>query len=166
MALTKQTGPVVAWSAGLLAGAGAGVVAALTSVFAGALMRASLPPVVPAAGSAFVAGLLGGLLYAWLSRVVSRPRLVFWIVALSLATIDSIFIATLGLPEVVETPPGVPIYGLLVPLGQLAALLGIGRLGQEHFPRAFLPADAVMHYVTATAIALLVPFWAGRPRRM
>ena len=164
MALTKPSGSFVAWRAGLLAGAGAGIVAALASVFAGALMRASLPPVVPAAGSAFVAGLLGGLLYAWLSRVVSRPRLVFWIVALSLATIDSIFIATLGLPEVVETPPGVPIYGLLVPLRQLAALLGIGRLGQEHFPRAFLPADAVMHYVTATAIALLVPFWAGPAR--
>jgi len=151
----------VAWSAGLLAGAKAGVVAALASVLAGVLMRARLPPVVPAAGSAFVAGLLGGLLYAWLSRIVSRPRLVFWLVTLSLATIDSIFIATLALPEIVETPPGVPIYGLLVPLRQLAALLGIGQLGQQHFPRAFLPADAVMHYVTATATALLVPLWAG-----
>ena len=89
MAPTRQTGPFVAWSAGLLAGAGAGIAAALASVFAGALMRASLPPAVPAAGSAFVAGLLGGLLYAWLCRIVSRPRLVFWIVALSLATIDS-----------------------------------------------------------------------------
>ena len=127
-------------------------------------MQARLPPAVPAAGSAFVASLLGGLFYAWLSRIVSRPRLVFWLVTLSVATIDSILIATMALPEIVETPPGVPIYGLLIPLRQLAALLGIGRLGQQHFPRAFLPADAVMHYVTATAIALLVPFWAGRTR--
>ena len=161
MAPPKQTGPFVAWRAGLLAGAKAGVAAALATVLAGALMRARLPPALPAAGSAFVAGLLGGLLYAWLSRIVSHPRLVFWLVTLSLATIDTIFIATLTLPDTIETPPGVPIYGLLVPLRQLAALLGIGRLGQQHFPRAFLPADAVMHYVTATAIALLVPLWAG-----
>ena len=165
-AVAQATHVRLTWAAGLLAGAGAGIVAALACLTAGHLMGSPLPPSVPAAGSAFAAGLLGGVLYVWLCRFTSRPWLTFAILTLLFATIDSLLIYKLPLPDVIETPPGVPIYGLLVPLRQVAALLGMGHQGHDYFPAASLPADAVMHFVTALVIILLVPLWATRARSM
>src|SRR5207302_6393190 len=122
---------VVGWGAGLLAGVGAGVVAALAGLAVGAAMRASIPPPLFVAWSAFAAGVLGGLLYAWLSRLLNRPAPAFWIITLALATIDSALIAFLPMPAV-ASPVRLPIVGLIVPLRQLAALVGIGRLGERH----------------------------------
>ena len=114
------------------------------------------------AWSAFVAGVVGGIVYAGLSRVVSRPVMSLWILAPTLATIDSVFIAVLPFPAGSNPPIGVPIYGLIVPVRQAAALLGIGHFGEHHFPAASLAAVTAVHYVTAVAVALLVPWWAGR----
>jgi len=73
MAQTRRTRQVVGWGFGLLAGVGAGVVAALAGLAVGAVMRASIPPPLFVAWSAFTAGVLGGLLYAGLSRLIDRP---------------------------------------------------------------------------------------------
>ena len=73
------------WAAGLRAGAGAGTLAALACLTAGHLMGSPLPPSEPAAGSAFAAGLLGGVPYVWLCRFTSRPRLTFAIVTILLS---------------------------------------------------------------------------------
>ena len=116
------------------------------------------------AWSAFVAGILGGLLYAWLHRFTRRPVLALWIITLGIATIDSLLIAALPFPAGPGPRIRVPIVGLIVPLRQLAALVGIGRFGEHHFPRASLPAVTVVHYVTAAAVSLIVPWWAGRGR--
>ena len=161
MAQTRRTRQVVGWGFGLLAGVGAGVVAALAGLAVGAVMRASIPPPFFVAWSAFAAGVLGGLLYAWLSRLLDRPAPALWIITLALATIDSALIAFLPMPAG-ASPVRLPIVGLIVPLRQLAALVGIGRLGERHFPAANLAADTLMHYTTAVAVAILVPAWAGR----
>jgi len=161
MAQTRRTRQVVGWGFGLLAGVGAGVVAALAGLAVGAVMRASIPPPFFVAWSAFAAGVLGGLLYAWLSRLLDRPAPALWIITLALATIDSALIAFLPMPAG-ASPVRLPIVGLIVPLRQLAALAGIGRLGERHFPAANLAADTLMHYTTAVAVALLVPAWARR----
>jgi len=161
MAQTRRTRQVVGWGFGLLAGVGAGVVAALAGLAVGAVMRASIPPPFFVAWSAFAAGVLGGLLYAWLSRLLDRPAPALWIITLALATIDSALIAFLPMPAG-ASPVRLPIVGLIVPLRQIAALVGIGRLGERHFPAANLAADTLMHYTTAVAVALLVPAWARR----
>lgn len=66
----SQVQPVPGWAASVLAGAGAGVVAALASVAAEIMMRAQLPPRVATLWSAFV---VAGILYGWLGRTVRRP---------------------------------------------------------------------------------------------
>ncbi len=150
----------VGWGAGLLAGIGAGIVAAAASVGVGIVMNAPIPPARAVAWSAFVAGVLGGLLYAWLSSVVSRPARWLWGITLALATIDSLLIGMFAMPE--GRGPNLPFVGLVVPIRQLATLLGMGRLGTRHFPAAYLAAVTAMHYVTAIAVSILVPWWAGR----
>src|SRR5207253_2217838 len=55
MAQTRRTRQVVGWGFGLLAGVGAGVVAALAGLVVGAVMRASIPPPLFVAWSAFTA---------------------------------------------------------------------------------------------------------------
>lgn len=111
-----------------------------------------------------MAGVLGGLLYAWLSRTAARPALALWIISLALATIDSLLIATLPLPAGSSAPLGIPIVGLVVPVKQVLALIGIAHFGTRRFPAPSLPADAAVHYVTAVVVSLLVPWWAGRKR--
>ena len=53
----------------------------------------------------------------------------------------------------------------MVPLQQAAALLGIGHFTNEHFPAKYLVSDTLLHYVTAVAVSILVPLWAGRKTR-
>jgi hypothetical protein len=112
-----------------------------------------------------VAGALGGLLYGWLSRISRRPVAALWVITLVVATIDSLLIAALPLPVGPNPSTGIPIVGLVVPIRQLFALVGIGRLGTHHFPAAYIAADTGTHYVTAAAVSLLVPSWA-RSRRV
>jgi hypothetical protein len=158
----KVVSQSIGWGAGVLAGAGAGIAAALACVAVELVLRARVPPTNPTAWSAFVAGVLGGIVYAGLSRVVSRPALALWIVSLAVATVDSIFIIALPLPAGPNPKIGIPIVGLMVPLRQAAALLGMGHLGDRHFPAEYLVNVTAIHYVTAVAVSLLVPWWAGR----
>jgi hypothetical protein len=151
------------WDRGFLAGVGAGVVAAAATV-AVSLIGGRVPPPISAGWSALVAGVAGGLLYVWLTRVSARPAAAFWIITLVLATIDTLFIALLRLPSGGATVLGVPIFGLVVPIKQLLALVGLGHFSAQHFPARFLPTDAAMHYVTAVVVSLLVPRWVG-PKR-
>lgn len=162
---TMESRGVVGWGAGLLAGVGAGIVAAVACLAVNAVFHARIPPADATAWSAFVAGVLGGILYAWLSRITSRPALTLWIVTLALATIDSILIITQPFPVGAGPLFGIPIWGLMVPLRQAAALLGIGHFTNEHFPANYLVSDTLLHYVTAVAVSILVPLWAGRKIR-
>jgi len=148
------------WGRGTLAGLGAGIVAAAATV-ATSLIGGRVPPPVPAAWSALVAGVVGGLLYVWLTRVASRPTTALWVIALVLATIDSLLITLLPLPSGSVILFGAPIIGLMVPIKQVLALVGLGHFGARHFPARFLATDAAMHYVTAAVVSLLVPWWAG-----
>ena len=151
------------WVACILAGAGAGVVAALASVGAEIVLQARLPPQIPTLWSAFVAGILGGILYGVLGRVVRRPVAALWVIALAVATIDSLLIAALPFASGPGPSMVIPIVGLVVPLRQLLALVGIGHLGTRYFPGQYLAADATTHYITAVAVSVLVPWWA-KPR--
>ena len=150
----------VGWGVGVLAGLGAGIVAAAATA-ATSLLGGRLPPAVPAAWSGFVAGIVGGLVYAWLTRITDRPVTVLWILTLVLATADSLLIALLPLPSGSASLFGIPIIGLLVPIKQVLALVGIGHFAAFRFPARALVTDAAMHYVTAVAVSLFVPRWAG-----
>ena len=162
---TMQGSEVVGWGSGLLAGAGAGIVAALACLAVNGIFHATIPPADATGWSAFVAGVLGGLLYAWLSRITSRPALTLWIVTLVLATIDSILIITQPFPAGTGRVFGIPLWGLMVPLRQAAALLGIGHFTGDPFPANYLFSDTLLHYVTAVAVSILVPLWARRKIR-
>src|ERR1700693_1063021 len=113
---------VPGWGASIIAGAGAGMGAALGSVGAEIVMHAQSPPRGATLWSAFVAGILGGTLYGWLGRVVRRPGAALWVITLVLATIDSLLIATLPGASGSNRLAGIPIVGLLAPLRQLLAL--------------------------------------------
>ena len=81
--------------------------------------------------------------------------------SLGIATLDNLLIALFPLPGAHEPHLGVPIDGLMIPLRQMAALAGFGHFGARFFPVAKLPADIIMHYVPAVAVAALVPWLAG-----
>ena len=148
-----------------MAGVGAGIVAAVACLAVNAVFRTRIPPADATAWSAFVAGVLGGLLYAWLTRITSRPALTLWIVTLALATIDSILIITQPFPAGAGPLFGIPIWGLMVPLEQAAALVGIGHFTGQRFPANYLVSTTLLHYVTAVAVSILVPWSAGRKTR-
>jgi hypothetical protein len=148
-------------SAFLAAGIGAGTLAALGSVGLQLAMGVRIAPLPEIAWSAFVAGIAGGLLYRALAQVAARPILALWVVSLGIATLDNLLIAFLPLPGGREPHLGIPIDGILVPLRQMAALAGLGHFGARFFPAGKLPADMLMHYVPAVAVAVLVPWWAG-----
>jgi hypothetical protein len=143
------------------AGIGAGIVAALGSVGVQLVMGVRIAPLPEIAWSAFVAGIAGGLLFRVLVGVAPRPILALWVVSLGIATLDNLLIASLPLPGGREPSLGIPIDGLLIPLRQIAALGGIGHFAARFFPTGKLPADMLMHYVPAVAVAVLVPWWAG-----
>ena len=162
---TMESSEVIGWGSGLVAGVGAGIVAAVACLAVNAVFRARIPPADATAWSAFVSGVLGGLLYAWLSRITSRPALTLWIVTLVLATIDSILIITQPFPVGAGPLFGIPIWGLMVPLEQAAALVGIGHFTGQRFPANYLVSTTLLHYVTAVAVSILVPWSAGRKTR-
>ena len=75
---------------------------------------------------------------------------------------DSILIATLP-GAAGSTPPVLyPLAGLIAPIRQVAALLGLGQFGPRRFPAQYLLANTMLHYVTAGSVAILVPLWARR----
>jgi hypothetical protein len=145
----------------LAAGVGAGIVAALGSVGVQLAIGVRIAPLQEIAWSAFVAGVAGGLLFRVLAGVTRRPILALWVVSLGIATLDNLLIAGLPLPGGHEPHLGIPIDGLLIPLRQMAALAGLGHFAARFFPAGKLPADMLMHYVPAVAVAALVPWWAG-----
>lgn len=144
----------------LAAGLGAGIVGAVSSVGAQLALGVRFPLLPDTALSAFFAGLAGGLVYAVLVGVVSRPVAVLWILSLGIATVDNLLIALLPLPAGPGLNVGIPIDGLIIPLEQLGALLGLGHFGTTHFPLMYLPADTLLHYIPALSVAALVPRWA------
>jgi len=148
----------------LVAGTVAGAVAAAASVGVQLAMGVRYPEAPETAWSAFVAGIAGGLLYAVLVRLVRHPARALWAASLGIATLDSLLIIALPLPAGHGPHLGIPIEGLVVPLRQMAALVGLGHLGARHFPAALLPADTVLHYIPAAAVAALVPWLAGTRR--
>ena len=143
----------------LAAGLGAGIVGAAGSVAAELALGVRFPPPTDTAWSAFFAGLAGGLLYAVLVGSVRRPVSILWILSLGIATVDNLLIALLPLPVGPGLQGGVPIDGLIIPIEQLGALLGIWHFGPTHFPVTYLPADMLLHYIPALAVAVLVPRW-------
>jgi hypothetical protein len=151
--------PGVGAGQGVLAGVGAGVVAAAGVLVTSALLHARIPPPVPAAGSAFVAGILGGLVYAFWSRSSARPAAALWITALFFATVISLLVALLPAP-VGGAGRLSFAAGLVVPLKQLLGLVGLYRFGPRGFPGPFVRVVVLQHYVTAVLVSLLVPRWA------
>ena len=145
----------------LLAGTGAGIVAAAASVAVQLLMGVRYPEPAETAWSAFAAGIAGGLLYSILTRISARPVRALWAISLAIATLDSAMVAFLPMPAGHGLRLGIPVEGLIVPVRQLAALVGMGHFGVRHFPTALLPADTVIHYIPAVAVALLVPKLMG-----
>lgn len=152
------------WGMSIIAGIAAGVVGALVNLGLEFGTGSPFPPHVATAWSTIAAGVLGGLLYGVLTRITSRPVAALWIITLLLATIDSLLIITQPFAEGSLTIAGLPIYGLVVPLKQAAALVGLGHSGQRHAPQAYLLIDTVVHYVTAVAVSLVVP-WIAKPQR-
>lgn len=150
------------WPAVLAAGAGAGVVAAIVAVGVEIVGHAPVPPRPATAWSAFVAGILGGLLYGVLCRTTRRPVAAFWVLTLAIATVDSVLIAALPLPAGPGPRTGIPIVGLTVPLRMLGALVGVGHFSTRHFPAPYLAVDTAVHYVTAIVAAICIPLWAPR----
>jgi hypothetical protein len=142
----------------------AGIVAALLSVGLEIATLSPVPPHVATFWSAFVAGILGGLLYGVLCRTVRHPVVALWVITLVLATIDSLLIAML--PGAAGRSPnlGISLSGLTTPLRQILALVGIGHFGTRRYPQAYLIVVTVIHYITAVAVAVLVPWWA-KPRQ-
>lgn len=160
MGRTHQISTAVGWGAGLRAGAGAGLVAGVAAVATVVALHAQAPPPVPAFGSAFTAGVLGGVVYAWWSRVVRRPARALLATALVLATVDSIIVAALPAPAGRGTPT--PFIGLLFPLRQLAALVGVGHFASGRIHAPLLSVLTTLHYVTAVLVSVLIPRWASR----
>ena len=105
------------------------------------------------------------MLYAILVGSVRRAVSVLWILCLGIATVDSLLIGLLPLPVGVDLNVGIPIDGLVVPIEQFGALLGFGHFSATRFPATYLPADMVLHYIPALAVAVLVPLLGRASRR-
>lgn len=147
-------------SMAVVAGLGAGLAGAAAAVAAELALSVRFPLPADTALSAFFAGVAGGLLYAALVGNVRRPVSILWILSLGFATVDSLLIALLPLPAGPGLQGGLPIDGLIIPIEQIGALLGVWHFGPTHFPATYLPADVLLHYLPAIAVAVLVPRWA------
>lgn len=151
--------------ASLGAGIAAGAAAAAAVATAQVLMKMRDPGLSESAWSAFVAGVAGGILYDGLTRLVRAPARALWAASLAIATADSLLVILLPLPAGHGPHFVIPISGLIVPIRQMAALVGLGRFGPRHFPTALLPADTVLHFIPAVVVAALVPWFSGSRRR-
>jgi len=148
----------------LVAGTTAGAVAAAVTVAAQLLMGLRYPNLKETAWSAFAAGIAGGILYDGLTRLVRSPARALWAVSLAIAACDSLLVILLPLPAGHGPHLAIPIDGLVVPIRQIAALVGLGRFGARHFPAALPPTDTVLHFVPAVAVGALVPWLTERTR--
>ncbi|HKV43117.1 MAG TPA: hypothetical protein VJT32_00345 [bacterium] len=149
-----------AWGASVIAGAGAGVVAGLTSAAAGTLMHGQALHQTQILGSAFIVGILGGILYGWLGRITRRPVMALWVITLADATTGSFLIALLPLVSGPHSLLSFPVIGAMAPLRPLIALVSVGRVGPHNFlPRSSLPGMVTL-YLSAIAVSMLVPRWA------
>jgi predicted lipid-binding transport protein (Tim44 family) len=116
-------------------------VAGLAGVGAEMALRSAAPPHLATVWSAFVAGILGGILYGVLGRLTQSPAPALWVITLVIATIDSALIWAVPFPSGRSPSTGVPIVGLVVPARQLLALAGMGHLGTQHLPAQIPGAD-------------------------
>ncbi len=148
----------------LVAGTAAGVIAAAANIAVQLLLGVRDPSIRDTAWSAFAAGIAGGLLYLGLARVVRTPGRALWATSLAIAALDSLLVILLPLPAGHGPHLAIPIDGLVVPIRQMAALVGLGHFGPRHYPARLLPADTVLHFIPAVAVATLVPWLAG-PKR-
>lgn len=159
--MAREKARVAGWGRAILAGGGAGFVAGLIAVGTRAVMHAAEPRPIPIVWAAVISGIIGGILYGWLTRATHRPVAILWLLTLAAATVDGILIAWFPLASGPGPRTGLPLTGLVAPLRQLGALVGIGHFGTRHFNAASLPFDIVCHYEVAIVVAALVPWWSG-----
>ena len=103
-------------------------------------------------------------MYGALYRTVRRPVVALWVATLAFATIDSLLIALLPGASGRNPNLGIPLSGLVSPVRQTLALIGVGHFGTRRFPQEYLTVVTVIHYISAVAVAVLVPWWA-KPRQ-
>jgi hypothetical protein len=60
-------------------------------------------------------------------------------------------------------PRGGAHTGLVTPVRQMLALIGVRHFGTRRFPQEYLTVVTVIHYISAVAVAVLVPWWALAP---
>jgi len=153
----------ISYPAGLAAGIGAGLAAGAVNAALVIATHSRIPPVMATAGSSLVAGVLGGLVYAWWNRISPRAVAALWVTCLLVATIDTIVVFMLPFPTAARHVHIAPLAGLVTPLLQLLALAGIGGFSRGHLPSWSHGIYVALHYATAVIVSLLVPIFA-RPR--
>jgi hypothetical protein len=147
----------------LVAGIGAGAAAGVVNIGLLALMHARLPPAEATGGSSVVAGGLAGIMYwAW-TRLSTRPVAALWVTSLLIATVDTAVVFALPFPTAARHIRVRGLAGLVTPVLQMLALVGIGGSAPAHLPGAVRPAYVVVHYATAAIVSLLIPLIV-RPR--
>jgi hypothetical protein len=147
----------------VIAGIGAGAAAGAVNIGLLALMHARLPPVEATGVSSLVAGGLAGIMYwAW-TRLSTRPVAALWITSLVIATVDTAVVFALPFPTAARHIRVPGLAGLVTPVLQMLALVGIGGSAPAHLPSAARPAYVVVHYVTAAIASWFIPLIV-RPR--
>jgi hypothetical protein len=150
----------VSFAAALAAGIGAGAAAGLVNVGVVVMLHARLPPLMATAGSSVFAGALGGLVYWAATRITVRPVPALWVTSLLAATADTIIVFTLPFPTAERDVHIAPLAGIVTPLLQILALVGVGGSSPGHLPANTQPAYLAVHYATAIIVSLLVPAFA------
>ena len=143
--------------AALFAGIGAGTAAGLINVAVLLLIHAHVPPLRATFGSSVVAGALAGLVYAGWARISPRPVAALWLTTLLIATIDTVLLFVLPFPTSGRHLGLGAIAGITTPLLQILALFGIGHFGRGQMPASFLGLYAVVHYLCAVVVSVLIP---------
>lgn len=141
----------------LAAGAAIGLLAAALDVAEVAVLGAKSPPALASAGAGFAAGVLGSLVYWWFARSLRRPDAALWITTIALAT--AIGVLEVTLPAAAGGVGWLPLAGLIAPLKQLGAAIGLLHFGAGHFPAAFVRVTVPMNYIPAILVAGLMPRW-------
>ena len=147
----------VSFGAALAAGIGAGAAAGLVNVGLVVMLRAHLPPLIATGGSSVFAGALGGLVYWVGTRITTRPVAALWLTSLLVATADTVVVLTLPFPTAERYVHIAPLAGIVTPLLQILALVGVGGSSSGHLPANARPAYLAVHYATALVVSLFVP---------